>query len=188
MVELMTGRWWVFAVRGVAAVVFGLLALFWPGITLLALVILVGAYLIVDGAFLGYHAFAKVGGPQPRWLLIFQGALSLLLGLIIFITPGTSAIALVILFGCWAVVTGAVQIATAIRLRKEIPNEWLLLLSGALSVLVGIALVILPQAGALALVWLIGIYAILLGIALIAASLRLRAHKGDSAPGRHRST
>ncbi|WP_236538874.1 HdeD family acid-resistance protein [Spiractinospora alimapuensis] len=183
MRELLSRRWWVFVVRGILAIIFGLLAVFWPGITLLVLVILLGAYLLVDGLFAIYHAFTHRQEHRPRWWLVFQGVLSVVLGALLLIWPTSGVLALVIVFGIWALASGIAQAVAAVQLRKEIPNEWMLIVSAILTILVGLGLILLPLAGAFAIALLIGCFAILLGIAQIALGMRLRrAHRdGDGA-------
>lgn len=173
MLALLTDRWWALVVRGLAALLFGVLALLWPELTLFVLVLLVGVFFLVDGLFLLVGAFSS-GERGHRWLLTLQGALSLAFGALIFLWPGVSALVLLAFIATWALVTGVVQVVTAARLRAELTGEWLLVLSGVLSVLFGIALLIWPTAGAIAVAWLIGSYAIVLGIAWLALGLRLR--------------
>lgn len=180
MLGILADRWWAIVIRGAAAVVFGVLALFWPDLTLIALIVLIGALAFVDGIFLLVHAFTG-RREQSRWLPVVQAVLSILFGFVVLLWPGLSALSLALLIGAWALVTGLVQIVTGIRLRREIGNEWLLVLSGALSVLFGLVMLIAPGAGALALIWLIGAYAVIFGIALIILGVRLRSRTGRTA-------
>lgn len=173
MLAVLARRWWALVIRGAAAVLFGVLALVWPDLTLIALVILVGAFALVDGVFLLVHTFSG-DRTQSRWLPAVQAVISIVFGLLVLFWPELSALTLALLIGAWALVGGVVQIVSGVRLRKEIANEWLLVLSGALSVLFGLLMLVAPGAGALALVWVIGIYAIILGIALIILGVRLR--------------
>lgn len=167
--------WWLFLLRGLAAVAFGVLALIWPGITLLSLVFLWGFFAILDGVFA--LAAAIMGkSAAPRWWLAVVGVAGLGAGVLAFIWPGLTALVLLMFIAAWAIVGGVFQIVGAIQLRKEISNEWLLVLDGALSVLFGIVLVAMPSAGALALVWLIGIFAILFGVLMLGFAFRLRKH------------
>jgi uncharacterized membrane protein HdeD (DUF308 family) len=159
--------------RGIAAIAFGVLAFVWPRITLTALVFLWGAYALVDGIF-AIAAGIKSHGEYSRWwLLLIEGILGVLAGVLAFVIPGITALVLLILIASWAIVTGAFEIGAAIQLRKQIRNEWLLALAGVASIIFGLALLINPLAGALAVVWIIGAYAILFGILLIALGLRL---------------
>jgi uncharacterized membrane protein HdeD (DUF308 family) len=190
MLETLSRYWWAVVLRGVAAVLFGVMALIWPGITLFVLVALFGAYALVDGVITLATAF---GGNRERagsrgWL-IAQGIAGIIIGILTFAWPGVTALALLWLIAAWAIVTGVLEIVSAVRLRRELRHEWLLALSGALSVLFGILLAVWPAAGALAVVTQIGIYAIVLGAALVALGVRMRRHQGDeqAVPGsRHR--
>jgi uncharacterized membrane protein HdeD (DUF308 family) len=171
-------RWWVYLLRGLAGIVFGILTFVAPGSSLLALVILFGAYAVVDGALnLGLAVRGRqVGGP-PWPSLVLQGVASMVAGVVSFIFPGMSALVLLLVIAAWSVVTGITAIAAAIRLRKEIRGEWLLALSGALSAAFGILLFLFPTAGALAVVIWIGAYAIVYGGVLVALSIRLRSRQ-----------
>jgi len=172
--DLLARNWWLMALRGVAAIIFGVLAFVWPGITLLTLIYLYGAYALVNGVLAFTLAFRAPKGYPRLGSLIFQGLFSILAGVIAFLLPGITALALLILIAFWAIVSGILEIALAVRLRKVISNEWLLILAGALSVLFGVLLLLQPGAGALALLWWIGAFAILLGVLLVALSFRMR--------------
>src|SRR5262249_55456434 len=174
MVAALSRNWWVLALRGVIAVLFGVAAFVWPGITLEVLILFFGAWALVDGIFAIVAAIRGQTG-QPRWLLVLEGIVGILVALVAFIAPGAVALAFVFLIGAWALVTGILEIATAIYLRKEIQNEWLLALSGVLSVIFGVLIAVWPGAGALALIWLIAAYAIVFGILFIVLAFRLRA-------------
>jgi uncharacterized membrane protein HdeD (DUF308 family) len=189
MLDVLSRYWWAVALRGAAAVVFGLVALIWPGVTVVVLVALFGAYALVDGIItLGT---AIVGGNESRsqrtWQVV-EGVAGVLIGIMTFAWPGITALVLLWLIAAWALVTGVLEIVAAIRLRREIEGEWLLILSGALSVLFGLALMVWPAAGALTVVFLIGIYAIVFGAALLMLGLRLRKYSrgAGTAPGTHR--
>jgi uncharacterized membrane protein HdeD (DUF308 family) len=172
MLEHLARHWWVLTLRGVLAIIFGILAVTWPAITLLALAILFGAYALVNGLFAAIGA-ARAGA-DSRGLLVLEAILGILVGLLTLVWPGATLVAITILIGAWAVVTGIAQIVSAIRLRKEIKGELLYVLAGAVSVLFGLMVLIWPIRGALAVAWIIGIYAIVFGILLIALSLRVR--------------
>ena len=174
MLEL-SRTWWMLAVRGVAAVIFGLLALIWPQITLLALVLVFGAYALVDGAFSLVAAARgrELAGGSRGWLIL-EGLLGIAAGIVAIVWPDITALALLWVIAAWAVVTGVLEIVAAIRLRRVLDNEWLLIVAGALSVVFGLILIIWPGSGAIGLVWLIGIYAIAFGIVLLGLALRLR--------------
>jgi uncharacterized membrane protein HdeD (DUF308 family) len=191
MLETLGRRWWAVALRGVAAILFGVLALVWPGITVFALVIVFGAYALVDGAFTLVAAFGqRDGGRRPgshAWLFA-RGTAGILTGVIAAVWPGITALALLWVVALWAMVTGVFDIVAAVQLRKEMRREWLLALTGALSVLFGVLLVVWPADGILALVVLIGIAAIAFGITLLMFGLRLRRerHHHPAAAGHHR--
>jgi uncharacterized membrane protein HdeD (DUF308 family) len=173
----LTKRWWLLLLRGVAAIAFGVLAFIWPGVTLFTLVILYGAFALVDGILALAAAFASRSETVPRWWLVLTGILGIAAGLIAMLWPGITALVLIVFIGAWAVVRGVMEIIAAIQLRKEIEGEWLLVLAGVLSVLFGLGVLIFPGTGALALIWLIAIYAVAIGIVMIVLALRLRAHQ-----------
>jgi uncharacterized membrane protein HdeD (DUF308 family) len=181
MLDTLTRYWWVLAVRGALAVLFGLLAMIWPGITVLALVLLFGAYALVDGVMALYTALFHRGGPGRRggWLVL-EGVAGVLAAIGAAVWPGITALVLLYLIATWALVTGVAEILAAIRLRREIEGEWLLVLSGGLSMLFGLLAIIFPGAGALAVVWLISAYAIAFGVVMMILAFRLRRH-GDAA-------
>ncbi len=171
------GRQWGWvALRGLVAVLFGLLALFLPGITLAALVLVWGAYALVDGVFALIAGWRIRDQDKPLWPLVLVGITGLAAGIVTFLWPGVTALVLLYIIAFWAIVAGVFQIVAAIRFRKEIQNEWLHGLSGLISLLFGLMLVIQPGAGALALVWVIGIYAVFFGILLLVLALRLKRH------------
>jgi uncharacterized membrane protein HdeD (DUF308 family) len=169
-----TGHWWALALRGAIAILFGLAAFLRPDIALEALILLFGAYALVDGVFSIVGVFGGTRGGTPRWLLFVEGVVSILAGLIAFVFPGLTAVALLYLIAAWAVITGVLEIATAIRLRQEIQGEWALILGGIASVLFGLILAVLPAVGILSLIWLIGAYAVAFGILLLITALRVR--------------
>ncbi|HEY3010359.1 MAG TPA: HdeD family acid-resistance protein [Micromonosporaceae bacterium] len=179
MLESLARYWWMVALRGAVAVLFGLVALIWPDVTLLALIVLFGAYALVDGVFALFAAFGPNAEGRRFWLAV-QGIAGIAIGVITFAWPGVTTLVLLALIAAWAIVTGILQIIAAIRLRREMRNEWLLALGGVLSVLVGILLAVWPSSGALALVLLIGAYAVVFGVVLIALGLRLRRQGGPS--------
>jgi uncharacterized membrane protein HdeD (DUF308 family) len=176
-----TGHWWALALRGVIAILFGLAALLRPGIALEALILLFGAYALVDGAFAIVGVFGGTRSGTPRWLLLLEGVVGILAGIIAFVYPGLTAIALLYLVAAWAIVTGLAQIATAIRLRREMTGEWALILGGILSVIFGLLLAVLPGVGILSLIWLIGVYALVFGILLLITAIRVRGRDDQRA-------
>jgi uncharacterized membrane protein HdeD (DUF308 family) len=177
MLAALAQNWWVVLLRGIAAIVFGILAFGWPGITLLALMLLFGVYAVMDGVAAIAFGFSGRAEHGTIWPLVAIGALGVLAGLIAILMPGLTAVALLLVIAAWAIVRGVFEILTAIELRKHIDNEWMMGLSGALSILFGVLLVIQPGAGALALVWLIGAFAIAFGVVAVALALRLRGLK-----------
>jgi uncharacterized membrane protein HdeD (DUF308 family) len=176
-------NWWLVALRGLIAVVFGVLALMWPGATLLTLVWLFGAFAMVNG-ILSFILAAKTPKGYPKvGSLILAGLLGVLAGLLAFVMPGITALGLLILIAAWAIATGIMELVAAMRLRKIITNEWLLILAGIASVAFGVILLFQPAAGALALIWLIGAWAIVFGILLMILAFRMRNWKGVIAVG-----
>jgi uncharacterized membrane protein HdeD (DUF308 family) len=174
MLHTLTANWWALAVRGLVAVLFGLLTFFLPGITLVTLVLLFGAYALVDGVF-NVIAFFRVASHQ--WALLVEGVVGILAGLLTFAWPAITAFALLYLIAFWAILTGVLEIVADIRLRKTIANEWLLLLMGFLSLLFGLLILFAPGTGALAIVLWIGAYALVFGVFLLALAFRLRGHR-----------
>jgi len=181
MLHALADRWWLLLLRGIAAILFGILAFIWPGLTLVTLVLLFGAFALIDGAIVLGAAFSGAAKPVPTWWLILVGLLGIAAGIVMFLLPGMSAILLVMFIGAWAIAHGVFEIVGAIQLRKEIENEWMLILGGIISVIFGIIVLIAPGAGALALVWWIAIYSIVFGVMFVAFSLRLRRHQHHTA-------
>jgi uncharacterized membrane protein HdeD (DUF308 family) len=169
-------NWWALALRGVLAIVFGVLAFVNPGITLAALVLLFGAYSLVDGVFAIIAGLRAAQRHERWWPFALEGLASIVVGIIAFLMPAAAAFALLMLASAWSIVTGVFRIAAAIRLRKQIQGEWLLILNGILSVAFGVIIALFPGAGLVTLVWLIGFYAVLFGIILLALAFRLRGH------------
>ena len=182
VLPVLSRNWWALALRGLAAIIFGILAFVWPGITLWALILLFGAYMLVDGVF-AIVAAARVAGEAARWwLLLVEGILGVLAGIVAFVWPGLTALALLYFVAAWAIVTGIFEIVGAIRLRREIEGEWALILGGALSVLFGVLLVAVgPGVGLLSLVWLIGVYAVAFGVLLLILAFRVRNERSTEA-------
>lgn len=178
MLDILARNWWALALRGVVAVLFGLAALIWPGLTLTALVLLFGAYSLVDGIFAVVSAFARAGRERGWWAFLVEGLLGIAAGIVTLLWPGITGLVLLLFIAAWAIVTGVVEIVAAIRLRREIEGEFLLGLSGVLSVIFGLILIARPGAGAVAVAWLIGAYALLFGALLLALAFRLRGLRG----------
>ena len=172
----LANNWWLLLLRGIAAIVFGVLAFAWPGITILSLVFVYGAYALFDGVFSLYAAIRGGDGAAPRWWLAVVGVAGVLAGVISFANPPLVALWLLLLIGAWAIVSGIFEIVGAIRLRKEIDNEWMLILHGVISVIFGVLLMTMPLPGALAMVWVIGAYSIVAGVILSVLAFRLKKH------------
>jgi uncharacterized membrane protein HdeD (DUF308 family) len=166
--------WWILALRGLIAIIFGILAFVLPGMTLLTLVFLFGIYALINGILALAHALSVPKGYPRFGAMIFSGLISIAAGVLAFIWPGITALSLVLLIAGWAIVSGMFEIATAIRLRRIIHHEWLLVLGGILSLLLGVAILLQPAAGALALLWWIGGFAIVFGVLLVALAFRVR--------------
>jgi len=174
----MVRNWWVWVLRGVLAVLFGVAAYIWPGLTIGLLVLVFGAYVLVNGLFEVFGSIANRDLSANWWLLLLDGLFGIGIGIFTFFRPSITGIALIYLITAWAIVGGISAIISAIQLRKEIDNEWLLILSGTFSLLFGLIMAIMPGAGALALVWVIAAYAILFGILLIVFGFRIRSWGG----------
>jgi uncharacterized membrane protein HdeD (DUF308 family) len=173
VLERMSRDWWLIALQGVAAIVFGVVALVWPGITLLALVFLFGAYAIVDGVLALIRGLRREGG-GPDWWQVVSGVVGIAAGVIAFVIPGITAYALLLLVAAWAIVSGGLEVVAAYQFRRVIRHEWLLALDGVVTIIFGLILIVFPIAGALAVVWLIGAFAIVSGVILLVAAFRLR--------------
>lgn len=169
-------NWWVFLVRGLIAIAFGLVGLFYPGATLVAFVLFYGIFALIDGVFAVVSAVLGKERAGPRWWLALVGVLGIVAGIVTYFWPGITALALMTVIGVWALIYGIFEIVGAIRLRKEIDNEWLLLSHGILAVLFGIMALVRPGAGALALIWLIGSFALASGVVLVILAFKLKKH------------
>jgi uncharacterized membrane protein HdeD (DUF308 family) len=175
-------NWWSIALRGVVAILLGLLTLFWPGITLRALVLLFGAYALIDGIVSIIGAW-RAAEARDRWgMLLLEGLAGIAAAAITIMFPAITAVALVYLIAAWALITGVLEVAAAVRLRQYISHEWLLALSGIVSILFGILLFVAPIAGAFVIALWIGIYALVFGVVLIALAFRLRSWGRTTTP------
>jgi uncharacterized membrane protein HdeD (DUF308 family) len=173
MLTMLAARnWWLFLVRGLAALLFGILAFLQPGITLASLILVFGAYALVEGVFAIGAGFGAPSG--VRWWIILGGLAAITIGLLTLISPEATAIAVVTFIGALAVARGVAEVITAFTMRKTIEGEWLYILSGIVSILFGLYVIVFPGAGALALLWLIGFYALFAGVMSLAMGWRLR--------------
>ncbi|MBX5450570.1 HdeD family acid-resistance protein [Thermogemmatispora sp.] len=167
--------WWILAVRGVAAILFGLAALIWPHLTLLVLIYLFGAYALVDGLVAVAVAVQERNVVGHWWILLIEGLAGILAGLVAFFWPGITALVLLALIAAWAILTGVIEIGAAVSFRRALGLEWTLIVGGIVSILLGIVLALSPAAGLLALVWLIGLYAIVFGVLLLIRAWQFHA-------------
>jgi uncharacterized membrane protein HdeD (DUF308 family) len=174
-IDTLVRNWWVVLLRGVAGIIFGLVTFIAPGISLVALVLVFGAYAFADGILAIISAIRRRGESDRWWVLLLEGLAGVGAGVITLLWPGITALALLYVIAAWALVTGGLEIAAAIRLRKVITGEWLLVLAAIASIALGILLVLFPGPGALALVLWIGAYALLSGVLFIALGFRLRS-------------
>jgi uncharacterized membrane protein HdeD (DUF308 family) len=172
-------NWWAIALRGVFAILFGLIALFMPGVTLTALVLLFAAYMLVDGIF-DIVAAVRAAAQGERWSwLIFEGVVDLIAGAVAVIWPLITILAFVLLLAAWAIVSGGLLVAAAIRLQVS-HGRWLMTLAGVVSVVWGILLAIWPVVGAVVLTWWMGGYAFVFGVVLLFLAFRLRGRHGQT--------
>jgi uncharacterized membrane protein HdeD (DUF308 family) len=175
-------NWWLLALRGVAGILFAIAAFVWPESTLAALVLVFGAYVFVDGIFAVAAGIGMRRQIDRWWLIVLEGVAGIILGLLTFRSPDITALVLLSFIAAWSIITGVIEIVTAVRIRTMIPNEWLLILSGVVSIIFGILLIAQPSAGALSIVWLLGGYALLFGIFTLTLAFRLRGMCGTIGP------
>lgn len=176
MIILLSKYWWLYMARGILAILFGVAAFFWPGITLQALVIFFGFFVVLQGIILLFAAFGSKGSSSHWWVGLLEGSISVLFGVVAFVWPGITAMAVLLLIAAWAFVSGIIEIMAAVQLRKVISGEWVLGLAGILSIIIALVLVFQPGAGAVAAAWLIGLYAVMFGMLLIYLGLKIRHH------------
>jgi len=177
MLSMLVRNWWALALRGVFAILFGVMALVWPGLTLATLILLFGAYALVDGIFAIVNGIRSYGERERWWVTLLEGIAGILIGIVTFFWPDLTALTLLTIIGVWAIFTGVTEIVGAIQLRKVIEGEWMYILGGIASVVFGALVILFPGAGALSLTWLIGIYAIIFGALFIILAFRLREMK-----------
>jgi len=175
LAAVLARNWWVLLLRGIVAILFGALTLASPGISLASLVLLFGAFCLADGLMAAWTALSNRKQKENGWLLLIGGLLGIGVGLLTIFQPSVTGLALLFYIAIWAIATGVVQVLTAIRLRQEIANEWMLILAGLASVALGALLMLRPGAGALAVLWLIGSYAIVFGLLLVVLALEVRS-------------
>jgi uncharacterized membrane protein HdeD (DUF308 family) len=178
MNAVLARNWWAVALRGLFAILFGFIAFLMPGATILALVLVFSAYMLADGV-LGIVSAVRAARRNERWgLLVFQGIASILAGIAALLWPGITVLVFVTLVAAWSIVSGGLVLAAAVRLRID-HGRWWLALSGLLSVIFGVLLVIAPLAGAVVLTWWIGAYALVFGVSLLVLAYKLREHRHD---------
>jgi uncharacterized membrane protein HdeD (DUF308 family) len=175
LIETLRRHWWVPVIRGVVAVLFGIMAFVYPGLTVAVLVLLFGAWILVDGVFRVIGAIGHRASDKEWGFDLIIGIMGIIIGFLTFHAPRITALALIIYIAAWALMIGATEIALAIKLRREIKGEWFLILMGLLSIAFAVMLLWNPLPGALALVWLIGSYAIVFGLLAIILGFRLRS-------------
>jgi uncharacterized membrane protein HdeD (DUF308 family) len=169
----LTTRWWALVLRGLAAIAFGILAFATPAASLLALVFVWGAYAIADGV-LAIALSIRGARTLPGWgWLLAEGLVGVGAGVFTFLWPGITALVLLAVIAAWAVLTGVAEIVTAIQLRRLLRGEWMLAIAGILSIVFGVLLAVSPGAGALAVTWIVGVYAVLFGALLVGLGFRL---------------
>jgi uncharacterized membrane protein HdeD (DUF308 family) len=174
MVQTINRLWWLVLVRGICAILFGIAAFAWPGATIEALVLLFGFYVLVDGTVAVLLGFQQRGEDERWWVALLEGFAGIAIGLLTLFWPGTTATVLLFFIAAWAIVTGVFEIAAAIGLRTVITGEWALIVSGALSVVFGVLLIVQPSTGAVALIWLLGAYTISFGVLFCLLAFELR--------------
>ncbi len=177
--DLLKQSWWSLLLRGIAAILFGVLALTWPGLTIVTLIILFGAFALVDGIFVVFGSLINREAYEHWWLVLLSGLISIAAGILVFVWPLLTALILLYLIAARALIVGIMDIIAAIRLRKEIEGEWMLILAGIASVLFGLIMFIWPGAGALAVIWLIAIYAIFVGLMLLILAFKVRSWRSQ---------
>jgi uncharacterized membrane protein HdeD (DUF308 family) len=175
LIETLKRHWWVPVIRGIAAIVFGVIAFVYPGLTIATLVLFFGAWVLIDGIFRIVGAIGhRASDPDWGWQLVI-GILGIVVGLLTFHAPQITALALVIYIAAWALMIGASEIALAVKMRREIKGEWFLILMGLASIAFAVLLLWNPIAGAAAVIWLIAWYAVVMGVLAIFFGFRLRS-------------
>jgi len=176
MIMVLARNWWALALRGVLAILFGLAAFVLPGVTLTVLVLLFGAYALIEGVLAVIAGVRAAERHERWWPIVLEGIASALAGLVTFVWPAMTAVVLLWVIAFWALVTGVVKVVSAIRIRRHLPGELVHGLNGIISILFGLVLLIVPGLGLLVIVWWIAAYVALCGILLVVLALRLRRH------------
>lgn len=180
MVTSLARNWWLIVLRGVLAILFGVLAFVWPALTWLTLIVMFGVYAIVDGIVAIVTGLTRTKDARRWWAFLLEGFLNIGAGIVALVSPGLAALVLVYVIASWAIITGILEIAAAVRLRDEIDNEWVLGLGGFVSMILGVLLFLQPAAGGLALIWIIAGYALIFGVLLIVLGFRLKNWKAPN--------
>ena len=183
LATILSRNWWVLLLRGIVAIAFGVLTWFQPGISLASLVLLFGVYSMADGILGTWTAIAGRKERDHWWVLLLEGLVGIGVGLLTLFAPGVTALALLFYIAIWAIATGVLEIVAAIRLRKEIEGEWLLVLGGLASVVFGVLLMARPGVGVLAVLWLVAAYAVVFGVLLVILAFKARSFGRQLAAG-----
>ena len=182
LIAMLARNWWAIAIRGVLGILFGLVALFLPGATMLSLVLLFAAYTFVDGVF-GIISAVRAAGEHERWgLLLFEGIADIAVAVIAVVWPGITVVAFVLLVAIWALVTGGLMLWAAFRLDVD-SGRWWLVFGGVVSLIYGVLLIVAPMIGALVLTWWLGAYALVFGVVLLVAAFKLKARQDARSHG-----
>ena len=178
MLSLISSKWWLFVVRGLLAIVLGILAFARPDIALLALVAMFGAFALIDGLFSLLGCFA-LSGTRFIWWLLLEGLVGIAAGVLTFVAPSAAAFVLLTLFGIWLIVGGVLRVVFAIEMRRLIRDEWLVAISGVCALVAGILTLFSPFHSAIAWMWIMGVYAVAFGLLMLTLGLCLREHSGS---------
>ncbi len=179
MKRLIAEFWWAFVLRGIIAILFGIAAIIWPGKTLDLLIFIVGIYFFADGIVTIFTAF---NNREDWWMLFIEGIVSMIFGIVIFFLPGITALILLYLIAIWALITGIFELITCYHVPRGHSSFWSLIIMGILSLLLAVLLIAFPGKGALAAIWLIGIYAIAFGITTVIFGFKLRLTESPLEP------
>lgn len=178
-VQVARRHWWALLVRGILAILFGIIALAAPGIALLAFIYVFAAYAIIDGIIAIVVSFQERSFLRTWWVLLLEGIIGIIFGILAFAWPGETALVLLFLVAIWALVTGVMEVSSAFVVPGSAGRRWGLGLAGLLSIIFGLILIVHPGAGLLAILWLVGIYAIVFGVSLIIYAFQVRSRSTD---------